>query len=171
MAKEANLLVTFDPTHEEAALKAIRGVLSEIKDKADIVKSGEGLAEVAVKDAKKAVKQIASLAAKQVEKVMHTSHWVPVDKWCKATVEDMQKNIKDFAKGIKSSEKWRMDLKVRHVKEKPDELKLILKLTESIDKPKVDLQNPDKIIKVEIIGNKAGLALLNKDEIFNAAQK
>jgi tRNA(Ser,Leu) C12 N-acetylase TAN1 len=64
-----------------------------------------------------------------------------------------------------------MDLKVRKVKEKPDEIKLILKLTEVIDRPKVDLQNPDKIIKVEVIGNKAGLALLGKDELLNVAAK
>lgn len=170
MAKEANLLVTFDPTHQESAIKVIESLLNGVKEKASVLKANEGVAELAVKDAKKAVKQLSSLANKETEKFVHTFHWIPIDKWCKNTVADMQKNIKDFAKDIKQNDKWKMDLKVRKVKEKPDELKLILKLTEVIDRPKVDLQNPDKIIKVEVIGNKVGLALLGKGELLNVVK-
>ena len=48
---------------------------------------------------------------------------------------------------------------------------LIMKLTEVVDKPKVDLDNPQKIIAVQIIGKKAGLALLNKDEILSLGNR
>lgn len=170
MVKEANLLVTFDPTHQESALKSIKELLNGVKEKADVIKADGGVAELVVKDAKKAVKQLSSIADKEAEKFARTFHWIPIDKWCKATVEDMQKNIKDFVKEIKQNEKWKMDLKVRKVKEKQDDIKLILKLTEVVDRPKVDLQNPEKIIKVEIIGNRAGLALLGKDELLNAVK-
>ncbi len=171
MAKEANLLVTFDPTHQETAVKEITGLLKEIKEEASILKAEEGLAEVLVGDAKKAVKQLFAVAEKNAEKFGHTFHWIPVEKWCKNTIADIQKNIKGFVKDIKQNEKWKMDLKVRRVKEKPDELKLILKLTEVVDRPKVDLQNPEKIIKVEVIGNKAGLALLGKNELLNVVKQ
>ncbi len=171
MAKEANLLVTFDPTHQETALKEITELLKGVKEKASVLKVEEGVAEVLVGDAKRAVKQLLAIAEKDVEKFGHTFHWIPIEKWCKNTVADIQKNIKDFVKGIKQDEKWKMDLKVRKVKEKPDEIKLVMKLTEVVDRPKVDLQNPEKIIKVEIIGNKAGLALLGKNELLNTAKQ
>jgi len=58
-----------------------------------------------------------------------------------------------------------MDLHKRHFDMGSTEV--IMKLTEVVDKPKVDLENPQKIIEVQIIGKKAGLALLNKDEIFS----
>lgn len=171
MAKEANLLVTFDPTHQESVLKGIEDVLKGIKEKCDVVNANEGVAELIVSDAKKAVKQLSSIFDKEAEKFTHTFHWIPIEKWCDSTIDEMQKQIKELANDIKQDDKWKMDLKVRKVKEKPDEIKLILKLTEVIDKPKVDLQNPDKIIKVEIIGNRAGLALLGKDELLNTAKK
>ncbi len=170
MVKEGNLLVTFDPTHQESALKEVSELLSAVKEKADIVKAEEGVAEVLVKDAKKAVKELSKISNKDIDKFAHTFHWIPIDKWCKNTVEDMQKTIKGMVKDIKQNEKWKMDLKVRKVKEKPDEIKLIMKLTEVVDRPKVDLQNPEKIIKVEVIGNKSGLALLGKDELLNVAK-
>lgn len=170
MAKEGNLLVTFEPTHQDSALKEISALLKEVKEEADILKAEGGVAELIVKDAKKSVRELAKLFSKNIDKFAYTSHWIPVDEWCKNATEDMQKSIKGLAKDIKQNEKWKMDLKVRKVKEKPDEIKLVMKLTEVVDKPNVDLQNPDKIIKVEVIGNKAGLALLGKDELLNVAK-
>ncbi len=170
MAKEANLLVTFDPTHLESAKTEIANLLKKVKEEANVLKAEEGLAEVIVKDAKKAIKELAGIAKKDVAQFAHTFQWVPIEKWCKATVVDMKKNIKGFVKDIGKDEKWKMDLKTRRVKEKTDEIKLILKLTEVVDRQKVDLKNPEKTIKVEIIGNKAGLALLGKDELLNIAK-
>lgn len=170
MAKEANLLVTFDPTHQESALKEISSLLESIKEKADILNAEEGIAQVLVKDAKKAVKELTALCKKNMDKFAYTFHWEPIEKWCKAGIADMKKVIKSFGEKIKKDEKWKMELKVRKVKEKPDEIKLIVDLTGVVDKPKVDLQNPEKIINVEIIGNKAGLALLGKDELLNVVK-
>ena len=170
MAKEGNLLVTFDPAHHESALKEISELLKEIKEKADILKAEEGVAEILVKDARKSVKNLVDIGSKDAGKFAYTSCWTPIDKWCKNSVEDMQKTIKGFVKEIKQNEKWKRDLKVRKVKEKPDEIKLIMNLTEVVDNPNVDLHNPDRIIKVEIIGNRAGLALLGRDELLNAVK-
>jgi len=171
MVKEGNLLVTFDPTHQESALKEISELLNSVKEKADVIKADEGVAEILVKDAKKAVRELSKISVKSIDKFGHTFHWIPIEKWCKNSIDEMQKVIKGFVKDIKQNEKWKMDLKVRKVKEKPDEIKLILKLTEAVDRPNVDLQNPEKIVKVEVIGNKAGLALLGKDELLNVATK
>lgn len=170
MAKEANLLVTFDPTHKETAVKQIEALLKEIKEKVSVLKADEGVAELLVGDAKKIVKQLSGMAKKNADKFGPTFHWIPIEKWVKSGIADMQKALKDYEKGIKENEKWKMDLKVRKVKTKPDEIKLIMQLTEGINRPKVDLENPDKIVKVEIIGNKAGIALLGKDELLNVAK-
>jgi len=165
--KEANLLVTFDPTHLESAKKEILELLKEIGEKADILDAGEGIAEIAVKDARKAVASLEKLAGKNIEKFLHTSHWIPIDTWTKNAVADIQKELKKYESMIDEKEAWKMELKTRKLKERPDELKLILKLTEVIDRKNVDLEKPEKIVKVEIIGNKAGLALLKKNELLN----
>ena len=165
---EANLLVTFEPTHADSAKKEIESLLSEVKEKAKILKADEGLAEISVKDAKKAVKALNVMAKKNKERFSHTFHWIPVEKWCKATIPEMQKAIKELQKNISAKEKWKMDIGRR--KTDLHEKELILKLTEVIDKTNVDLKNPDKIFKVEIIGNKAGISVLDKEELLNTAK-
>jgi tRNA(Ser,Leu) C12 N-acetylase TAN1 len=170
MVKEANLLVAFDPNHKETALNNIKKLLDGLKEKSDVIKAEEGIAEFLVEDAKKIVRALSIIFSKEADKFLYISRWIPIDKWCKSTAEDLQKHVKEIAKGIKKEDRWKMELRARHTKEKPNESKLILKLTEVINSPKVDLQRPDKIVRVEIIGNKAGLSLLDKKEILNTAK-
>ena len=100
----------------------------------------------------------------------HTFYWIPIEKWIAADLKTMQKEIKKLQKGIKKNDKWKLDLHKRHF-DKMYTTELIIKLAEAVEKPKVDLDNPQKILEVQIIGNKAGLALLNKDEILSLAKK
>lgn len=167
MKKEANLIVTFEPSHLESAKKEISELLKEIKEKATIIKIDEGFAEVLVKDARKTLASLEKLARKDIEKFKATMHWIPIDSWTKNNVKDIQKELKKLEKEIGVKEAWKMELKTRKMKEKPDELKLILTLTEAIDRKNVNLDKPQKIVKVELIGNKAGISLLKKGEILN----
>lgn len=169
--KEANLLVSFDPTHLEVAKKEIEGLLKEVKEEAKILTATDGLAEVLVKDSRKAIKQLQKIAKSSLDKFIHTMSWIPIDTWVKNSIKDIKKKIKGFVKEIGEKEKWKMELKTRKVKgKKPDEIKLILKLTEVVNRKKVDLEKPEKIIKVEMIGNKAGLSLVKPEDILNIAK-
>ncbi|MCS7134667.1 MAG: THUMP domain-containing protein [Candidatus Pacearchaeota archaeon] len=163
---EGNLLVSFDPVHEESSKAEILGLLKEAKQEGKIINMSEGLAEVYVKDARKAIKSLIEIAKKNIEKFKYTFNWWPVDKWCKAEIKDMQAVIKKLQEGIKKEERWKMDLiKRRAVKEYGKDL--IIKLTDVVDKPKVDLTNPEKIIKVEIDKDRAGISLLTPEEILS----
>ena len=71
----------------------------------------------------------------------------------------------EIDKKMDPAKKWRMDLSKRQYDGKTTDL--IMKLTEKIGKPKVDLKDPELIVKVEIIGKKAGVSLLNADEYLN----
>jgi len=164
----ANLIVTFDPTKEESAKKEILERLSSIKETAKIDKIEDGLAEVSVKDAKKAVSDLKKLALKDKGKFTSTFTWIPVEKWGKADIKDMQKLVKEIQVGIAAKDKWKMEIG----KHRSDlhEREMIMKLTEVIEKPNVDLKNPEKIIRVEVIGNKSAVSLLKPDEILSIAK-
>ncbi len=164
---DANLLITFDPVHEESAKAEINAIVKETGKKAKLVKTEEGLAEISTGNAKNLVK-----ALKDVDKgkFKYTFYWWPVDQWCKSDIKDMQNCIKKIQKGIGTEEKWKMDLAKRKATQKyPKDL--IIKLTDAVDKQKVDLKNPEKIIKVEIIADKVAISLLTPDEIFAAPMK
>ena len=167
---DANLLVTHDHSHAGSAKEEIEKALKAIKQKAKFLKSEiDGIYKLRVSNAKKIVKSLSKLKNKK-GMFEHTYNWIPIEKWIATNVRAMQKEIKKLQKGIKKTEKWKMDLHKRHF-EQINSIDLIMKLTEVVDKPKVDLNNPQKIIEVQIIGKKTGLALLNKDEILNLAKK
>ncbi len=166
MAK-VNLLVTYDPNHAGLAKEEITAILKQLKTEPEFLKSEvDGLFQITIKEPKEIVKKLVGICKKDPAMFRTTFHWVPVDNWCKSTIEDMQKTIKGLVKGINEKDKWKMDI-AKRCYEKYHTTELIMKLTEVVDKPKVDLKNPDKIIRVDIIGNDAGISLLNKDEILN----
>lgn len=163
---EANLIVTHEPSHEGSAKEEVIKALKAVKQKAKFLKSGiDGLFLLRISNPKKAVKSLYKLRKKK-GMFQFTFHWVPVEKWVSSSVNLLQKEIRKLQKGIKKNERWKMDLHKRHF-EQMHSTELIMKLTEVVERPKVDLEKPQKIIEVQIIGKKAGLALLNKDEILS----
>ncbi|MAG08634.1 hypothetical protein CMO89_04120 [Candidatus Woesearchaeota archaeon] len=169
MAVKANLIVTHEPSHIGTAKKEVEALMKALKHEAKFLKSDiDGLFNLRVKDPRGTVKKLNKLAKKQIELFDTTFHWTPIDKWCKSTVKDMQKTVKVLVKDIKNTDKWKMELNKR--KTKQHERDLIIKLTSVIDKPNVDLNNPKKIVRVEIVGNKAGFSLLGADELLNVAK-
>jgi tRNA(Ser,Leu) C12 N-acetylase TAN1 len=166
--KTANLLVTFDPSKEESAKAEIILRLQEIKETPAILKIEDGLAQLNVKDAKKAVSALKKIAVKSKDKFSSTFNWIPVEQWVSAKIPEMQKAVKEIQKGIADKEKWKLDLGLH--KTELHQRDLIIKLTDAIEKQNVDLEKPDKIVKVEIVKDKAAVSLLKPDELLKAAQ-
>jgi tRNA(Ser,Leu) C12 N-acetylase TAN1 len=166
---DANLLVTHDPNHAGLAKQEIISVLKKIDITPNFLDINlEGLFKINVKEPKQAVKKLYEMCRKDSSEFNITSHWIPVDRWTKSTVEDMQHTIKNLVKDIDEKDKWKIDIAKRcydkyHLNE------LIMKLTDVVDRPNVDLNNPDKIIRVDIIGKDAAISLLKKQELLNTS--
>ena len=170
MADKANLLVTFDPTHDVKAKEEVEGLLGIIKDKPKFLKSKiAGLFLLVVKDSRKAVKALRDAAKADPDQFAFTYHWVPVDEWISSDLKALKKKMKEFNKKIDPEKTWKLSVAKRNYEEHKTP-ELILALTEEIDKPKVDLKNPQQILKVEIIGKEAGVALLDAHEILDVPE-
>ena len=168
MERTANLIVTFDPTKLESAKTEIMARLSEAKETPSIIKIEDGVAQVSVKDPKKAVSALKKIAIKNKDLFSSTFNWVPVEQWCKASISEMQKIVKEIQKSIAEKEKWKLDLGLH--KTELHQRDLIIKLTDVIDKPNVDLEKPQKILMVEIIKNQAALSVLKPEELLQVAK-
>ena len=168
---DANLIVTHEPSHAGSAKEEVEKALKAIKQRAKFLKSDTGgVFKLKVSNPKKIVRALGKLKRKK-GMFEHTFHYVPIEKWTSSNLKSMQKEIKKLQKGIKKTEKSKMDLHKRHMHFDVPSTELIMKLTEVVDKPKVDLDAPQKIIEVQIMGKKAGLALLNKNEILSLSKK
>ncbi len=91
---------------------------------------------------------------------------VPIDFTCETDTKTIkyliQEHHKDF---LNEGESFKIILKRRH-HEKIERDHFIEAIASTIDY-KVDLENPDKIIRVEILGNITGISFLKESEIIN----
>jgi tRNA acetyltransferase TAN1 len=165
---DANLLVTYEPAHAGKAEEEAKSLLKTAGTEATFLESDvEGLFLVHTKkDPKEVVKHLVKECKNQPARFQYTFHWVPIEKWSSSDIEAMGHVMSEFDKKIDPSKKWKLDLEKRKY-DKHRTIDLIIKLTDHINKPNVDLKNPDLIVKVEIIGDRAGLSLLKADELLN----
>lgn len=165
-AGQPNLLVTFEPTKVSSSRREIIDVLKMINEKGGIFETQvNGVFKVKVNDSRKVIRKLNELCNGNPEIFSRTYRWTPVDVWTDSSLENMQNIVSGISKGIKSNESWKLKIDKRNYE--ISEKELVSHLTEKINKDKVDLENPNKIIKVDIIGEEAGISLLVSDEILN----
>ncbi len=168
---KANLLITYDPSHLKRAKEEVTTLLEGLGIKGRFLKSEVGgILKLRTNNPKEVVKSLVTLYKKKPKSFGSTCRWIPIDKWCKSELGSMKRTVKKFANDIKDNESWKMDLEKR-LYDKHHTTELILELTKSIDKMKVNLSKPKKIIKVEVIGKQAGFSLLSKNEMLRASSK
>ncbi len=162
-----NLLVTYDPSHKGSASQELKDNFKAIGEKLSIEETGvEGLFRLTVSDPRKVVARLAAMCRKDHTAFAATHHYIPIDTWTRSDVAAMQSAISALCSKISDDESWKLNLAKRHW-DKMGGVDLILKLTEVVDKPHVDLDSPQKIIQVEIIGDEAGISVLSPQEILD----
>jgi tRNA(Ser,Leu) C12 N-acetylase TAN1 len=163
-----NLLVTFHPNQSGLAEREVRKRVEEAGGTVEDIERSSVNGVFCVKvagDAKEAVTAIKSEFREYPEMLSHTYHWVPVDTWVDANDEAMIDAVSRAAEGIGERESWMMHVHKRHHPKHSEEL--MLTLTDNIQKGRVDLKHPDKVIAVEVLGNRAAISLLERDEIID----
>jgi tRNA acetyltransferase TAN1 len=91
---------------------------------------------------------------------------VPIDFVCETNLKVINYLIKNhYENFIKKTEKFKIDLKRRKNK-LIERNNLITTIAKNIDN-EVDLENPDKIIRIELLGNFCGIAFIKPDDIIS----
>ena len=160
---QPNLLVTYNPAHPGKAEREVRAILDDFGKFEIIDATTPGVFLLHAQDVKKTVIKLKKMPADTYE---YTYKWVPIDKWVKSGIEEISNVLQEYNEEIGEHESWRLMLFKRMYHEH-DTINLIRILTENISRENVNLENPDKIVVVEIIGEKAGLSLLEKGEYLD----
>ena len=100
--------------------------------------------------------------------IQHTFKWVPVDLWTLSDIDSMKEGVTQLEDRIKKGEKWRMTIEKRRYTQH-HKIDIIKEIAELINE-KVDLENPDKILRIDIIGKYAGISVLEPKEIFSISK-
>jgi tRNA(Ser,Leu) C12 N-acetylase TAN1 len=92
--------------------------------------------------------------------------WVPVDYWCDTNLDAMKKCIDErVTDRIDTDQTWGMKVEKRRWQEYHT-IEIVEYLARDIDR-KVDLKNPDLIVRIDVLGEKTAISVLKSDEIFS----
>jgi tRNA acetyltransferase TAN1 len=83
-------------------------------------------------------------------------------------MDSMRAATKQLSSRITEGDKWRMTVEKRRYTQY-HKIEIIMELAKLIA-AKVDLEKPDKILRVDIIGKYAGLAVLRPVDVFSVAK-
>ena len=166
---EFNLLVTylydFLGTRRE-----IRRTLSSLGDDSALIRRTliKGIVGVTTSlDNHELATNLRILAAEKPHEFYHTQRWIPVDVWTPSDIPSMKEGVKRVAK-IEKDEHWMMVVEKRRY-ETHHTADIIKALAEGIE-GLVDLKNPERILRIDILGPYAGMSLLKPEEIFSSVR-
>jgi len=153
------------------AKEEITRTLKMLGDEEPIVKPtfAEGIIGVKTRlDSREVIHELLKLFNEDPLVFQYTLKWVPIDLWVYSDMDSMKKGVTELKNRIRAGEKWRMTVEKRRYT-KHHRIEIIEEIAELIDE-KVDLENPDKILRIDIIGKFAGISVLAPDEVFSVAK-
>jgi tRNA(Ser,Leu) C12 N-acetylase TAN1 len=97
----------------------------------------------------------------------HAVKWVPVDYWCEADLEAIRRLLVAKVRDqIGPDETWGMTVAKRRW-ERYHTRDIVMHLAGAIDR-KVDLDHPDKLVRVDVVGAEVAVSVLRPGEVFSS---
>ncbi len=171
MLEDFNLLITCARGQEEDARIETLAVLKQIGDLNPIVEKthirGLLTAKTSI-DPLEAIQKMRELLKKRPVSFLYIKRAIPIQKIVKTSLEEIEKVAKEFGSLIGEDETFRITVEKRHTELKT--MEVIKAAASKIDR-KVNLDNPDRIILIEIVGPLTGISLLKPGDILSIAKE
>jgi len=110
------------------------------------------------------IKKIKEMLLDEPWCIRYSLRIIPIQKITETKIESIEEGISDLIKLISSQDSYRISIEKRNSDISSQEL--ISKIANKI-KNKVSLEFPDKVILIEILGNKTGIAVVQKADILS----
>jgi tRNA acetyltransferase TAN1 len=110
------------------------------------------------------VRKIKEMLLDEPWSIRYCKRIIPIQKVIEPKIEEIEKSIGELSNQISDEETYRISIEKRNSNLSSKEI--ITKIADKI-KNKVSLEFPDKIILIEILGNKAGISILKKSDILS----
>lgn len=171
MIADFNLLATTSRGNENAACSELKYLLEKIGDPAPrVVKSGiTGI--VVAKSCTcpiDAVKMLRASLYKRPYEFRYLLRIIPIERIVSTDLKEFEKVAEEFGSKIGESETYRVTVEKRFNATHTSD---IIKTIASRIERKVDLQKPDKILLVEVIGRLTGISILASSDILSIAKE
>ena len=168
MQYDFNLLVSCPWGWHPRAKAEVTKIIATVGDDRPVVQMTLARGVIGVKtclNPRSVILALHALYEKDPSAVRHTLKWVPVDIWTRSDLESIKEGVASLKGSIGPDESWRMTVEKRRYTAL-HKIDIIKEVAELIDQ-KVDLENPSKIVRIDIIGPQAGISVLKPDEFFS----
>jgi len=166
-----NLLVSTSRGYENDACSELWFLLGEIGDQQSLVErsdvSGLIVANTAL-DPLTVIKDLRKMARERPWEFRYTLKVVPVEAVVRTKLEDIRRASLDLSSKISEEEAFRVTVEKRHTKLSTKEI--VEAVAAGIDR-KVNLENPDKIVLIQILGGLTGVSVIKPDDILSVAKE
>jgi len=162
-----NLIITCARHLEPETEEELRSILEELGDsdaKVSITKmSGILTAETKIEPIK-VVRKIKEMLLEEPWSIRYCLRIIPIQKVIETKIEEIEKTATDISKQISDGETYRISIEKRNSDLSSQEI--ISKIASKI-KNKVSLEFPDKVVLIEILGDKTGISILKKADVLS----
>ncbi len=162
-----NLIITcprhFEPETEDELIS----ILEEFGDPdAKItITSMSGILTAETKlDPIETVRKIKEMLLDEPWSVRYCKRIIPIQKVIESKIEEIEKSVGELSNQMLEEETYRISIEKRNSELSSKEI--ITKIANKI-KNKVSLEFPDKVLLIEILGNKTGVSILKKSDILS----
>ncbi len=162
-----NLLITCARHLEPETQEEIERILEQLGDPEPkiLISSMSGILTVKTKlDPFMVVKEIRETIIEEPWSIRYCLRIIPIQKVTETKFEAIEHEVSELLGLISEEDSYRISIEKRNSDISSKEL---ITRVAQIVKNKVSLENPDKIIQIEILGAKTGISILNKFDILS----
>ena len=164
-----DLLVSYQRGRYGRAKREILGVLERLGDGHPLIErtAVDGIAFVRTELDGRLVVQGCRTLFQQGQGFEDAVKWVPVDYWCDADLETIHRLLIEHVRDrIAPNETWGLKVaKRRWQRYHTDDI--VKQLAGAIDR-RVDLDRPDKLVRMDVVGAEVAISVLRPDDVFSA---
>lgn len=171
MLRDFNLLVTTSRGNEEDACSELWYLLGQIGDSASAVEKTGVAGLIAAKTAFnpfEVVEKFRKILHERPYEFRYTLRIIPIEKVVRTDLGEIQRVATEIGSKIAENETFRVTIEKRFTTTSTQDI--IEAATANIER-KVDLNKPDKILLIEVIGGLTGISVIKPDNILSVMKE
>jgi tRNA acetyltransferase TAN1 len=171
LLNDFNLIISTSRGNERNTCSEMWYLLGEIGDRGSSIETTSVIGLVVAKtklDPVKAIRDLRALLKERPWEFKYTLKLVPVQRVVEAQLDKIEQAALDLAARIGEKEKFRITVEKRHTDLSS---KTIIETVAKRIERTVDLDSPDKILMIEVIGQLVGLALIQPEDTLSVERE
>lgn len=111
------------------------------------------------------IRKLKTLASSEPWEIRHILRVIPISMVVSSEIREIAQGIKNIRHEMLEGDRFRVTVEKRH---SILETKEVINAVASTIHNRVDLENPDWIVMVQIVGSQTGITILRPDQIFSS---